>query len=65
MLCPRCGGVKTKAVFTQQNGGTTKRIRCCLECDYSFNTVERPEIKTFSEDEKKEYEEYLNGETVG
>jgi len=61
MICPRCGGDKSQAIYTKQDGGTTKRIRRCRTCDYSFNTIERPEIKTFSEEEKREYEKYCDG----
>lgn len=63
MICPRCGELKTRAIHTKQVGGTTQRIRCCVSCDYSFNTTEQPKIMTFSEDEKNEYDEYLNSET--
>ncbi len=62
MVCPRCSSLKSRCVYTKQDGGVTQRIRKCRECHYSFNTVERPEIITFSESEKKEYENYLNEE---
>ncbi len=63
MICPKCAETKTRAIHTAQSGGTTQRIRHCVSCEFSFNTVERPNIAVFTEEEKEDYEAYLNAET--
>jgi len=59
MICPKCGNRRTRAIHTAQNGGETVRTRRCEECEFSFRTIETPKIVSFSDEEREEYNQYI------
>lgn len=43
MKCLRCRGVTNVTTTYQNENGTTRRRRQCLECDFRFTTRENPD----------------------
>lgn len=64
MICPRCANPSTRVPYTDKSGAVVRRLRMCPKCGFSFNTTERPSFTLFTEEEIKEYEEYIAKELV-
>lgn len=45
MKCLKCRGVTNVTTTYQNENGTTRRRRQCLQCDFRFTTRENPDPK--------------------
>ena len=59
MICPKCAA-NTRVARSEKKGGAVIRYRYCPECGYTVPTKEVPVFHLFSQEEIKEYEEYVD-----